>query len=73
LGRPAWSPHGGAWNWGTVFRFIDLSSRLDSQLLPFITVVLAFGFVLVPIVFRSLAIPLIATVMPGSSRTSFRV
>jgi putative drug exporter of the RND superfamily len=48
---------------GPTASFIDLSSLLGSQLLPFIAVVLALGFVLLLILFRSLAIPLTATVM----------
>jgi putative drug exporter of the RND superfamily len=48
---------------GPTASFIDLSSLLGSQLLPFIAVVLAIGFVLLLVLFRSLAIPLTATVM----------
>jgi putative drug exporter of the RND superfamily len=48
---------------GPTASFIDLSSLLGRQLLPFIAVVLAIGFVLLLLVFRSLAIPLTATVM----------
>jgi putative drug exporter of the RND superfamily len=48
---------------GPTASFIDLSSLLGSQLLPFIAVVLAIGFMLLLILFRSLAIPLTATVM----------
>ncbi len=48
---------------GPTASFIDLSSLLGSRLLPFIAVVLAIGFVLLLILFRSLAIPITATVM----------
>jgi putative drug exporter of the RND superfamily len=43
---------------GPTATFIDLGALLGSRLLPFIAVVLAIGFVLLLIVFRSVAIPL---------------
>jgi RND superfamily putative drug exporter len=48
---------------GPTANFIDLSALLGSRLLPFIAVVLAIGFVLLLILFRSLVIPLTAAVM----------
>jgi putative drug exporter of the RND superfamily len=48
---------------GPTATFIDLGSLLGSTLLPFIAVVLAIGFVLLLIVFRSVAIPLTAAVL----------
>ncbi|HKN98581.1 MAG TPA: MMPL family transporter [Pseudonocardiaceae bacterium] len=48
---------------GPTAAFIDLSSLLGSRLLPFIAVVLAIGFVLLLVLFRSLVIPLTAAVL----------
>jgi RND superfamily putative drug exporter len=48
---------------GPTASFIDLSSLLGSRLLPFIAVVLAIGFVLLLVLFRSLVIPLTAALM----------
>jgi RND superfamily putative drug exporter len=48
---------------GPTATFIDLASLLGSRLAPFIAVVVAIGFVVLLIVFRSLAIPLTAAVM----------
>ncbi|HEX3650746.1 MAG TPA: MMPL family transporter, partial [Pseudonocardiaceae bacterium] len=48
---------------GPTAAFIDLSSLLASRLLPFIAVVLAIGFVLLLVLFRSLVIPLTAAVL----------
>jgi putative drug exporter of the RND superfamily len=48
---------------GPTASFIDLSALLGGRLLPFIAVVLAIGFVLLLILFRSLVIPLTAAVM----------
>jgi RND superfamily putative drug exporter len=48
---------------GPTATFIDLASLLGSRLVPFIAVVVAIGFVVLLIVFRSLAIPLTAAVM----------
>ncbi len=48
---------------GPTATFIDLGALLASRLLPFIAVVLAIGFVLLLLVFRSLAIPLTAAVL----------
>jgi RND superfamily putative drug exporter len=48
---------------GPTATFIDLGALLGSRLLPFIAVVLAIGFVLLLIVFRSVAIPLTAAAM----------
>jgi putative drug exporter of the RND superfamily len=48
---------------GPTATFIDLGALLGSRLLPFIAVVLAIGFVLLLIVFRSLAIPLTTAVL----------
>lgn len=48
---------------GPTAAFIDLSSLLASRLLPFVVVVLAIGFVLLLVLFRSLVIPLTAAVM----------
>jgi putative drug exporter of the RND superfamily len=48
---------------GPTATFIDLGALLGSRLLPFIAVVLAIGFVLLLIVFRSLAVPLAAAVL----------
>jgi RND superfamily putative drug exporter len=48
---------------GPTASFIDLSSLLGSRLLPFVAVVLAIGFVLLLVLFRSLAIPLTAAVV----------
>lgn len=48
---------------GPTATFIDLASLLGSRLVPFIAVVITIGFVVLLIVFRSLAIPLTAAVM----------
>ncbi|MGW0665107.1 MMPL family transporter [Streptodolium elevatio] len=48
---------------GPTAGFIDLSEKLGSRFLPFIAVVLAIGFVLLLLLFRSLAIPLTAAVL----------
>ncbi|NUR57781.1 MAG: MMPL family transporter [Catenulispora sp.] len=48
---------------GPTAGFIDLSSLLASRLLPFVAVVLVIGFVLLLVVFRSVAIPLTAAVL----------
>jgi len=48
---------------GPTATFIDLSSLLGRGLVPFIGVVVAIGFVVLLMVFRSLAIPLTAAVM----------
>lgn len=48
---------------GPTAGYIDLSSALSSRLLPFIAVTLAIGFVLLLVVFRSLAIPLTAAAL----------
>jgi RND superfamily putative drug exporter len=48
---------------GPTATFIDLGALLASRLLPFIAVVLAIGFVLLLLMFRSLAIPLTAAVL----------
>jgi RND superfamily putative drug exporter len=48
---------------GPTATFIDLSALLGGRLLPFIAVVVAIGFVVLLIVFRSLAIPLTAAVL----------
>jgi RND superfamily putative drug exporter len=48
---------------GPTAGFIDLSTLLSSRLLPFIAVVLAIGFVLLLLLFRSVAIPLTAAVL----------
>lgn len=48
---------------GPTAGFIDLSALLSSRLLPFIAVVLAIGFVLLLLLFRSVAIPLTAAVL----------
>jgi len=48
---------------GPTATYIDLSSLLASRLLPFIVLVLGIGFVLLLVVFRSLAIPITAAVM----------
>jgi RND superfamily putative drug exporter len=48
---------------GPTATFIDLASLLGSRLVPFIAVVVAIGFVVLLILFRSLAIPLTAAVM----------
>jgi len=48
---------------GPTATFIDLAALLGSRLLLFITVVVAIGFVVLLIVFRSLAIPLTAAAM----------
>lgn len=48
---------------GPTATFIDLASLLGSQLVPFIAVVVAIGFVVLLILFRSVAIPLTAAVM----------
>jgi RND superfamily putative drug exporter len=48
---------------GPTATYIDLSTLLGSGLLPFIAAVLAIGFVLLLIVFRSLAIPLTAALL----------
>jgi putative drug exporter of the RND superfamily len=45
---------------GPTATFIDLGTLLGSRLLPFVAVVLAIGFVLLLIVFRSIAIPVTA-------------
>lgn len=47
---------------GPTATYIDLGSLLAGGLLPFIAVVLAIGFVLMLVVFRSIAVPLTATV-----------
>ncbi|NUP52012.1 MAG: MMPL family transporter [Catenulispora sp.] len=48
---------------GPTAGFIDLSALLAGRLLPFVAVVLAIGFLLLLVVFRSLAIPLTAAVL----------
>jgi putative drug exporter of the RND superfamily len=48
---------------GPTATFIDLASLLGSRLVPFIAVVVAIGFVVLLIVFRSLVISLTAAVM----------
>lgn len=48
---------------GPTASFIDLSALLAGRLVPFIVVVLAIGFALLLMLFRSLAIPLTAAVM----------
>jgi putative drug exporter of the RND superfamily len=48
---------------GPTATFIDLGALLGSRLLPFIAVVLAIGFVLLLVVFRSVAIPLTTAVL----------
>jgi RND superfamily putative drug exporter len=48
---------------GPTATFIDLASLLGGRLVPFIAVVVAIGFVVLLIVFRSLVIPLTAAVM----------
>ena len=48
---------------GPTATYIDIGALLGSPLLPFIAVVLAIGFVLLLIVFRSVAIPLTAAVL----------
>ncbi|WP_347591942.1 MMPL family transporter [Streptomyces sp. B6B3] len=48
---------------GPTASFIDLSSLLSSRLLPFVAVVLVIGFVLLLVVFRSLAIALTAALL----------
>ena len=48
---------------GPTATFIDLASLLGSQLVPFIAVVIAIGFVVLLVLFRSVAIPLTAAVM----------
>jgi putative drug exporter of the RND superfamily len=48
---------------GPTATFIDLASLLGSRLVPFIAVVVMIGFVVLLIVFRSVAIPLTAAVM----------
>lgn len=48
---------------GPTATFIDLSSLLGSRLVPFVAVVVAIGFVVLLILFRSVAIPLTAAVM----------
>jgi RND superfamily putative drug exporter len=48
---------------GPTATFIDLSSLLGSRLVPFIAVVVTIGFVVLLILFRSVAIPLTAAVM----------
>jgi RND superfamily putative drug exporter len=48
---------------GPTATYIDLGALLGSRLLPFIAVVLAIGFVLLLIVFRSVAIPLTAAAL----------
>jgi RND superfamily putative drug exporter len=48
---------------GPTATFIDLGSLLTSWLLPFIALVLAIGFVLLLVVFRSVAIPMTAAVL----------
>ena len=48
---------------GPTATFIDLASLLGSRLVPFVAVVVAIGFVVLLIVFRSLVIPLTAAVM----------
>ena len=48
---------------GPTAAFIDLSALLAARLLPFVAVVLAIGFVLLLVLFRSLVIPLTAAVL----------
>jgi putative drug exporter of the RND superfamily len=48
---------------GPTATYIDLGALLASRLLPFIALVLAIGFLLLLIVFRSLAIPLTAALL----------
>ena len=48
---------------GPTATFIDLASLLGSRLVPFVAVVVAIGFVVLLIVFRSLVIPLTSAVM----------
>ncbi|MGN9913511.1 MMPL family transporter [Phytohabitans sp. LJ34] len=48
---------------GSTATFVDLASLLGSRLVPFIAVVVAIGFLVLLIVFRSVAIPLTAAVM----------
>ncbi len=48
---------------GPTATYIDLADLLASRLLPFLTVVLAIGFLLLLLVFRSLAIPITAVVL----------
>jgi putative drug exporter of the RND superfamily len=48
---------------GPTATFIDLSALLSSRLIPFIAVVVAIGFVVLLILFRSVAIPATAAVM----------
>ncbi len=48
---------------GPTATFIDLGALLGSRLLPFVAVVLAIGFTLLLIVFRSVAIPLTTAVL----------
>lgn len=48
---------------GSTATFIDLASLLGSRLLPFIAVVVVIGFLVLLVVFRSVAIPLTAAVM----------
>jgi putative drug exporter of the RND superfamily len=48
---------------GPTATYIDLSALLASRLLPFIAVVLAIGFLLLLVLFRSVAIPLTAAVL----------
>jgi RND superfamily putative drug exporter len=48
---------------GPTAAFIDLSALLGARLLPFVAVVLAIGFVLLLVLFRSLVIPLTAAML----------
>ncbi|MDN3354416.1 MMPL family transporter [Actinomadura sp. DC4] len=48
---------------GPTATFVDLGSLLGGRLVPFVAVVVAIGFVLLLVVFRSLAIPLTAAAM----------
>jgi putative drug exporter of the RND superfamily len=48
---------------GPTATFIDLASLLGSRLVPFVAVVVAVGFLVMLLLFRSLAIPLTAAVM----------
>lgn len=48
---------------GPTATFIDLASLLGSRLVPFVAVVVAIGFLVLLVLYRSLAIPLTAAVM----------
>lgn len=48
---------------GPTATFIDLASLLGSRLVPFVAVVVAIGFLVLLLVFRSLAVPLTAAVL----------